>query len=70
MSTDDIKPTEVLWVTMPICSHGFRSGYAYAIVDGVKTRLFVSRAANTSYWEHVQDTTTEFATGKGEVVTK
>ncbi len=57
---------EIRDLRLPMCSHGFRSGYARATVDGKPMRLHTSRSDQTSYEEHRLDVLEMFAAGKGE----
>jgi len=54
-------------VRLPLCSHGYRSGYAHALVNGQPMRLYTSRSADSSYDEHRLDVTQKFAAGQGEL---
>ena len=63
----DIKRT-VENLRMPIVSCSFRSGFAYAKVDGVLQKLHTSQHAETSYELHRQDVESDFESGKGAVV--
>ena len=65
MKTQQHTVTEL---RMPICSHGFRSGYATATVDGVRKKLHTSRSDRTDYSEHERDVRDQFANGDGDVV--
>jgi hypothetical protein len=51
---------------MPMASHGFRSGFARATVNGVRMRLHTSRSDQSSYEEHRLDVLQQFAAGQGE----
>lgn len=66
MTTETMRRVEN--VTLPMVSHGFRSGYATALVDGVRMRLHTSQHATTDYSEHVRRVHEEFARGEGEPV--
>ena len=59
---------KVTELRLTMCSHGFRSGYAYALVEGVLQRLHTSRCDQTDYNEHASEVRALFESGNGEVV--
>lgn len=61
----DEKKRTVMHLRMPLCSNGFRSGYATAVVDGVPKQLYTSRHETTDYFEHETAVREMFEAGKG-----
>lgn len=53
-------------IRLPMCSYGFRSGYAWAKVNGQMQRLHTSKPSSSDYGEHLAEVTEQFKAGKGE----
>ena len=67
MKNDSSKSKTVENLRLPMCSYGFRSGWARAVVDGVAMKLYTSQSAQTDYNEHYRRVCEQFAAGAGEV---
>jgi hypothetical protein len=66
MTTATKTELTVTHVELPICGHGFRSGYARARVNGEVRKFWTSRPATSDYMEHLRDVEAQFKAGEGK----
>jgi hypothetical protein len=64
MNNTKFKVTDL---QLPTCRYGFRSGWAFATVDGKRMKLHTSRSDRSDYREHYNDVLADFEAGKGEI---
>ena len=55
---------------LPPVTRGYRTGWAYAVVDGVKRRMYTTRHETAPYDKHAADVRAAFKEGWGSVVPK
>jgi len=58
----------IVSISLPICSYGFRSGYAYAYVNGVHKKLHTSESDQLPWDAHALIVRAKFASGEGELI--
>jgi hypothetical protein len=55
-------------ITLPRCSYGFRSGYAFAKVNGELRKIHTSEPAESCDIAHEQKIRAKFEAGEGEKI--
>jgi uncharacterized protein YoaH (UPF0181 family) len=55
-------------IILPRCSYGFRSGYAFARVNGELKKIHTSEPSESCHIEHEQKIRSKFEDGEGEEI--
>lgn len=58
----------IISISLPRCSYGFRTGYAYAYVDGVHKKLHTSESDQLPWDAHLAIVRSQFASGQGDLM--
>jgi len=69
-TTIETKKTEptIVGIILPLSSHGFRTGYAYATVSGMRKKLHTSESDQLPWDAHLVIVRSKFAAGQGDSI--